>query len=928
MKPPVQPFRIAKLFVAVACGALLLACSGPDSASLISEARKKLDAQDYRAALIELKNAIQRDEGNTEARFLLAKTLLDLGDAAGARIELTKLRSQGFPENQLLPLLATAMIANRESEKVLAELSGVELSDVSANAELRAAVGTAYSLKGDASSARAQIAKALKLDPENPGALLASARFLMADGQTDEAMKVVEGLLAKQPKLSTAWQLKAEVMRNGKTAGPEAILATFRKAIEYEPTNIRAHVGAIDALLRTRDLDGAGKQLAELRKRFPKNPQVFYFTSLLALEAGDIKAAHESVQALLKVTPDSWSALYLAGRVEFRRGSYLQAAAHLNKVNLANPKYWPAKLLLARTNMRLAEPGKALLILQPLLDSEKVAPEVLLAAGEASLQKGDQKTAQRLFARVVQQRPGDAHSATLLGVAQMREGNVGAAVEQLKAVAASDKDVTAELVLIDQFIDKRDFDQALRWVDAIERKRANGPEAPLLRGRVELARKDRAKARQSFELALRRSPGYLAATAHLAVMDVEDGKLPEAERRLEDFVKREPKNVAARMALVNLHAIKGQSAPELIAEVKDVLKSHKLSALPWQVLARLQLDAGLPKDAVASATEGLSQFPGSYELNLNLGMAQATLGEFNLATQAFGKAQSLRPSDPEPLVLEARMHASKRDFQAAKRSLNQALAFKPNHLPAQLLLVSVHLAEGASNEALALSKKVQSQRPTDPMGWTLEGDVAVSRRQWPAAITAYQESLRKGPSSAVAVSLSRSFAVAGQAEAARRFDEEWVAAHPNDAHFIHYLADLALERKSFDVAEKFYRSVIGLQQGNASALNNLAWLTLRASKPGALEFAERAVKARPDRSEYQDTLAEVLAATGNLQRAIEVQTGALKLDGERAIYRLHLAQYLAKAGRKAEARAETERLKKADLDAGEKAELQKLLDGL
>jgi hypothetical protein len=51
-----------------------------------------------------------------------------------------------------------------------------------------------------------------------------------------------------------------------------------------------------------------------------------------------------------------------------------------------------------------------------------------------------------------------------------------------------------------------------------------------------------------------------------------------------------------------------------------------------------------------------------------------------------------------------------------------------------------------------------------------------------------------------------------------------------------------------------------------------------------------------------DTLAKALGASGQLERAIEVQKGAITAMPERVQYRLNLVHLLVKAGRKDEGR--------------------------
>src|SRR5215218_1915772 len=71
------------------CAALVLAgCAAKeDPAAMVASGKAYMAKADYKSAAIQLKNALQKSPGLGEARFLLAKSLLESGDAFGAETE-------------------------------------------------------------------------------------------------------------------------------------------------------------------------------------------------------------------------------------------------------------------------------------------------------------------------------------------------------------------------------------------------------------------------------------------------------------------------------------------------------------------------------------------------------------------------------------------------------------------------------------------------------------------------------------------------------------------------------------------------------------------------------------------------------------------------------------------------------------------------
>ena len=126
--------------------------------------------------------------------------------------------------------------------------------------------------------------------------------------------------------------------------------------------------------------------------------------------------------------------------------------------------------------------------------------------------------------------------------------------------------------------------------------------------------------------------------------------------------------------------------------------------------------------------------------------------------------------------------------------------------------------------------------------------------------------------------------------------------------FLFYLGDVATKANDLAAAERHYQALLAISPQHALALNNMAWLMLQQKKPGALDYAERAVRAAPNSPALLDTLALAYADAGRPDKAIEVQARAQAMLPEDPYLRLNLARFYAQAGEKRKAKAELDRL--------------------
>ena len=903
-------FRHTALTISLVMAAgVLLGCSNSDPAAMLASAKSYIDKNEPKAAIIQLKNVLQKQPDSAEARFLLGKALLRSGDGVAAGVELHKAMALKYPEAQVLPVLAQVMNALGQQDQLISQYGKTDLIEPGAVADFKTSLAAAYAQKGKRESADESLASALKAVPDYLPAQILKVRLMAWQRDFDGAIALIDSVLLRHPSADDAWQLKGDFLLSVKR-DPKAALEAYAKALSYKADNLAAHAGILGIRIAQKDLAAAQTQLDALKKALPNHPKTKYFEALLAYEKQDFKTSNEVVSQLLRYSPNDPQVLLLAGLLEIQGKSLLQAEGHLEQALQFAPGHIPTRRLLAQTYLRSGQSAKALSTLQPLLEMSEPDAQSLALAGEAYLRSGDVKQAETYFARAAKLNPNDTRSRTALALTQMEKGNVDAGFGELQLVAAADKGITADMALISAHMRRGEVAAALKATEALERKQPDKPLAAELRGRLYLAQKNVDAARKSFERALQIAPTYFPAAASLAALDLADNKPDQASKRFESLLAVEPKNVQALMAIVQLKAKAGASNEEISKLLLEAIKLNPTEPAPRLMLIEHQMRNKEPKLALAAAQDGVAALPQSGELLSALGQVQLASGDLNQATAAFNKLVVLQSQSPQAYILLADAQLRQKDNQAAAQTLKRALVIKPDFLPAQRGLIQLDMVAGRTSEAKATIRTIQSQRSGEAVGQLFEGDLEASLKNWDGAAKAYKAGLDKNATTELATKYHNMLMAAKKAKEAESFASAWTKAHPKDAVFFFYLGNLALGQSDYLGAETQYQNVKRLLPDNAAALNNIAWLMVKLKKPGALAYAEQANKLQPDQPAFLDTLALVLSEENQHAKAVETQKKAIELQPENGALSLNLAKIYIRSGQKDLAKAELDKLTK------------------
>jgi putative PEP-CTERM system TPR-repeat lipoprotein len=915
MNPATSNTLVKVWVISALCVMLLAACGRDSTESLVKSARDYLAKGDSSAAVIQLRNALQKAPDSGEARYLLGTALSERRDPEGAVKELRKALQLGYPADEALPALARALIEDGDAKELVAEFGNTTLGSPDAQAAFKTTIGNALLSLGKSKEAEVAFNEALAAKADYADALLGLATLQAASGDIDGSKKIVDAVLAqpKPPLEASLFKARLLVAENQ----PDAAAALLMKVLDANPDYLLARYPLISLLIDKGDLEQASAQVSAIKKITKLDRRAYYFGALIAARRGDLPAAREAIQTALSGGFEHVPSLLLAGEIEYRAKQFNQAEDYLRRALKGSPGLLYAQRLLAATYLRLGSPARALEVLEQPLSRGTRDPQLMTVAGEAYLAVGDFPKAAQYFAQTTALDPKNAAARTRLGQARFAEGDTEGAIRDLEAASAMDPNASpADLALIANLLRQKQFDQALAAVGRLEQKQPNNPMVYNLKGLVYLAKRDIGTARANFERAVQIQQDYFPAIGNLALLDRIDKKPDVARKRYEALLEKNPTNEQALLGLASLLQSLGNDPNEIESLLKKAVTANPQSINARNALVTFYARKGDGKQALLAAQEANAALPDDPRTLELLGQMQQATGDAAQAVGTFNKLVAAQPGAVVPLVRVAGALVALKDYDKAIEKLREALKINPDFYEANRDIVAIYLMSGRTDQALLEIKAIQRRQPGDMRGYVLEGDFWGGQQKWPQAEQAFRAAQKHAPDDGiVAMKLHITMTNGGKPAAADLAVDKWLQEHPKDVIVRNYLAENALKQKDYRAAARHYQALIVQQPDNALVLNNLAWVTGELGDPKALSYAEKASTLAPTNASILDTLGMLLVKKGDVTQGLEKLQKAAQLAPNQADIRLHVAKALIQAGDKAAARKELEALAQASSQA-------------
>jgi tetratricopeptide (TPR) repeat protein len=718
----------------------------------------------------------------------------------------------------------------------------------------------------------------------------------------------------------------------------------FRNAVQIDDRSAPAHWGMARAYLGMGQAQQAIEELERTRQLDPNNLEARTELGNICMVAYQSSKnskwkdeATQLYQEVLQRDPNNIEGHILKGTVLFANGDRQGALAELNHAVELNPNRVESQLGLARFYSQTGDNAKAEEIYQHALSIDDTSSLAHLEYARFLTGQNQMDKAEAQFRRAVEVDPENRDAHRTLVSFYIQQKQLDRAEQAANALAALDKDkaegtatmgdfysqigrtddairlfqetvskfpdyLAAHYRLAELLLQKGDIAGASAQADEVLKKNQNDKQALLLRARVHLGKGDAKNAVEDLKQVLKQEPRDQAGLYFMADANLRLNQIDQARVFAGDLEKFYPDYLPAKLLQLQINLAAGdwksvqQQSGDLLGKLDkavpgagataELITEVKAKTLTARGMASLQTKNFAGATADLSAARDLQpNVPTSYT---NLAAAAGSQGHADEAMQLYERALQIDPTNFDALNGVFNLYAARGEFDKAHARVDQALAQKPNS-------PELHFLKGQ-----IYGRQQDARGAEGEMRRALELDANFT----PAfnALVALYINTNDPERALVALN-------------------DWATKRPEDATPYVLVGMVKDKQEKYAEANDAYKKALTLRPDDIFSANNLAWNYAEhggGNLDEAMRLAQGVVQKLQDEPGFADTLGWVYykkglyaAAVDQLQKAVDKSKAK---GADSPVYRLHLGQALASAGRKAEARQQLQQALSAGKD--------------
>jgi len=419
-----------------------------------------------------------------------------------------------------------------------------------------------------------------------------------------------------------------------------------------------------------------------------------------------------------------------------------------------------------------------------------------------------------------------------------------------------------------------------------------------LQALLQLVDKDRPAAEQSFVKAVELNPKNTQALTGLAKLALDSKQWDKAKQYADKVLAVNPYEVKAYQVLADV-AMNQQgieAVESLLLDAQNKLKDKPAAELAIaQSLAKVYLKQKQPEKLLPLASDLIKRNPNDNAALSFLAEAQLINKDPVGAEKTLRQIIAQQPNDSKHRFLLARLLGQQADKEneilslldkAAENIANPALVLS---YKTAILLKQKHF-----QQALAVAQQVDETNPTLAIGKILKGDVYLSEKKLPEALSHYQQAYAITPNIKVLDAILKILARQNKPKEAIALLEKELTKKADNTAIQFRLAERYQSSQQNDLATKHYEAVLIKQKDNVIVLNNLAYLYQQQNNPKAIELAKHAYQLAPKSGAIADTYGYILLKQGDKSQGLTILKQAAELNPQLVEIQLHLAEaYIA-----------------------------------
>jgi len=596
--------RTCKWVKLIWLGLLLTGCSKSPQKYLAS-GDKYFNAGKYSEAVLQYRNAVERDPKLAKAHFQLAKAYLGTGNA-----------QQAFKELQ----------------------TTVDLDPANVEAQLQYASMLLMAKKYD--DAQAVVAKVLAAHPNNARAHALSGGRLAMAGDLPGAIREYQIAIKLDPRQVDRYSSLASVYMS--RGDPPTAEAVFKQGAESNPQSVQARVNLGRFYLLQGKFAQAEAEMKTASKLSPSDPMPLLMLVNAYTAEGNLAEAEKVSAQLKSVAPDDPNAYRALATFYVRTRQPEKAVAELQSLRSSKPKDGWVKTALAETLLNLNRVKEASVPTEESLSADANDPSGLILKGRILMSERKYPEARAIFEKAIQGNPRSAGAYYYMGVAQSAMGMATEAKTSFgQARKLSPRTLAPQVALAELDASNGHYEEAERLAN----KYPNEPGPELLGAQAELVKGNLQKAEQMAQAVLERQPINLSALDVLMNIYVRAGKAQEAVGRLSSLAVTYPKNAGLQFRLAKVY-LEQKDFAKAEASARQALSLDPETPDVHALLGEIDSVKGLKDEAAKEFKADIEASPNKISTYLVLSDLYGEQGKWRDQISVLEKAHTVDPSSP------------------------------------------------------------------------------------------------------------------------------------------------------------------------------------------------------------------------------------------------------------------------------------------
>lgn len=711
---------------------------------------------------------------------------------------------------------------------------------------------------------------------------------------------------------------------------PARAVLQFRNAVQSTPKNAEAHYQLALAYLAAGDIAGGYNSLRQAVKLNPKHAEAQLRLSALLVSSGRadwIRDANTRLQGLVADRPKDPDALHALALTEMKLGAARDATQHLEEALRNAPQDLVIAVTLAQAKMQQNDLAGAEATLKAACAKDPKSSDAAVILGRFYASQKRMAEAREQFQKGLALNADGAGALLNMAFLEYGEGRKSEAEQYFKRLSSSSIDSVNYLYgvfLLDSGRSEEAIHEFARLSRANPGSRAD--RTRLIAAYHQFGRT--ADAEKLINDAIRRNPRDVDALLQRGELLVEAGKLREAQADFNSVLKLNPDSPQLHFAMATLH----RKAGDAVLQRQELSEAVRLS--PGFLAGRLELARALLQgNSTQAAIDTLDGAPEEQKHTIPFieqrTWALLAAGRTQEARKAVDAALPLQRT-PDLLLEDAFLKGAAGRYPEARAAIYEAAAKNPEDLRLLQALVQTYVAQKQTAAAVDEVKKYAVQHPRSaPIQYFLgtllsqTGDRAGAKA---ALVAAKASDPNYFPAD---VSLAQMDLTQANWTDARKDLNAMLARKQDDAQAHLWLGMLEASVGNNEAAIVEFRKTLETQPDNPKALNNIAYLLAEqgdnSEKP--LQYAQRARELEPANPGFADTLGWVLYRKGVYGLAVQHLAAAVeKLPT--AVTQYHLGMALYKTGQRDGARQALNAALRLNPQIPEAPEIRRVLESV